>query len=106
MATAVSPEDTSLSPVIPPSLNNDINSAVASGDPQSIYSLIPRAAGTGLESQLSGYAARAKSAVAPIENVLSDVQSKGGISTPDGRLTVAKSLADAQPETGFVLGTV
>lgn len=108
MAAAIPPE--SAFPVAPPSssLKSDVNAAFQSGDPSSLWSLLPAAQGTSYVPRIIEAAKETSRQVAPIENVLQQVSNAGGVGTAQGNITAAKAIeqswADKQPEVGFMKG--
>ena len=108
MAAAIPPE--SAFPVAPPSssLKTDVNTAFQSGDSSALWSLLPAAQGTSYVPKIIDAAKVTAQQTAPIENILQQVNSAGGVGSAKGNITAAKAIeqswADKQPEIGFIKG--
>ena len=108
MAAAIPPE--SAFPVAPPSssLKTDVNTAFQSGDSGALWSLLPAAQGTSYVPKIIDAAKVTAQQTAPIENILQQVNSAGGVGSAKGNIAAAKAIeqswADKQPEIGFIKG--
>ena len=90
-------------PVAPPtdSLKADFESARSTGNPQDLYSLLPRAVGTAIAPRIVQNANVMAQQNAPVEAVLNQVDKKGGIQTQEGRLAAVDTFTKMQPEVGI-----
>lgn len=88
-------------PVAPPSssLQQDFESLRSTGNPEDLYSLIPRATGTAIAPRIVQNANVMAQQNAPVEAMLGVVDKKGGIQTPEGRLAAVDTFTKLQPET-------
>ena len=107
MAEAVAPPLTEKSAIAPPpgTLVQDYGSA---GNASDLYSLLPRAEGTSLAPRILRSADIMTRASAPVADVMTASNAKGGVATADGRMAAAdaalKSFDKFQPETSFLKG--
>lgn len=108
MAAAIPPE--SAFPVAPPSssLKTDVNTAFQSGDSNALYSLLPAAQGTSYVPKIIEAAKITAKQTAPIETILQNVNSAGGVGSAKGNIAAANAIeqswADKQPEVSFIKG--